>query len=99
MNQQKLEKPKTDKLTRILEGNFLAVYINLCLQGIISFGMAVMFGFLLRFIWKDIPLWLLFPLTFAFMILFSVIYSHRLSRIQIGYQIQNLYINFLKKYI
>lgn len=94
-----MKKQEPDRLTKLIESNFLAVYINTIMQGIISFGMAVMFGFFLRFIWKNIPLWLLFPLTFAFMILFSVIFSKRLSKIQVGFKIQTWYVGVLKKYL
>lgn len=99
MTQSKANEPSQDKLERILHSNFLAVYINLCLQGLISFGMAVMFGFLLRFIWKDIPIWLILPITFVLMIIFSIALSKRLSKIQVGFKIQNWYFNLLKKYM
>jgi len=91
--------PNRDRLDKLLESNFLATYVNLSLQGLISLGVAMLIGWIIRIIWKDIPIWLLVPIIFAMMILFSVIFSKKLSQIQIGYKVQEWYLNFLKKYI
>jgi uncharacterized protein (DUF983 family) len=97
MNQQKAKEQKKDKLTQLIESDFLAKYINLSIQGLIAFAVAIIFGGIVRLIWKDIPIWLLFPLTFVFMILFSVMFSRKLNKIQVGAKIQTKYINLLNR--
>lgn len=98
-NQKEAGKPSQDRFSRIFESNLLATYINLSLQGLIALAFAMIVGFLLRLIWKNIPIWLILPITFVLMIMFSVALSKRLSRIQIGFKIQKWYFNLLKKYM
>jgi hypothetical protein len=65
---------------------------------LIALAFAMIIGLLLRFIWKDIPIWLILPITFVLMIMFSVIFSKKLSRIQTGFKVQTWYFGLLKKY-
>jgi cell division protein FtsW (lipid II flippase) len=97
---KELKKQNQDKeLPRLLRGNLLAVYLNSVLQGLIGLAFALIVSFLIRVFWKNIPLGLILPLTFVFMILFSVIFQKKLAKITIGFKIQKWYVNLLKEYV
>lgn len=97
-NQQEQKTEKISKVDWILQKNLLANYINYTLRGLIMFGVAILFGFAIRYFITD-KVSIILPATFLVMILLSMILNKPLSKITIGFKIQEWYIGILNKLI
>jgi energy-coupling factor transporter transmembrane protein EcfT len=86
------------KPNRFFESNFLAVYINAVIGGLIMLAVILVIIFLLNLIFHLSPI-TSFIIGFIISIFINILFMKQFAKLRgIGYYIQNHYIDFLNKF-
>jgi hypothetical protein len=79
----------------IIKNNFLAFYVDVSVRGLIAFLTLGLFSYYVLYQMFNLPIYVNLPVIF----LLSIFSSPLLSKIKVGYIVQNKYDNFLREVI
>jgi len=100
MNQRNPSEEKQARQSRIdkfLESNLLADYINIVIRTLIILFILLIAFSIFKAFGLDVKGIYLFPIVFIFSIFLSLMLQKQLAKIQIGYKIQQKYIELLNR--